>query len=321
MLVLLYMFVHLRTIVRIIGSRLTFPFPVQAFCQAMVDKFSSIDMKSTTTKSVLELEGELKLICCNIDTWDLWTQYFDAHSSGDLINPETGEKYTDKNLDAPPVVREFFRCLQGLTESELQRCALPLLGRTRGRNLAYPKIFLKRSKNKAGTYSIRQWTDHQKQKTIAMRELDLLVPEFHFFNIDGEINWAEWRAFKAAYHINGLSMRSLVKEHASTLKSKTNKRTKKSELADAELTRYMMFLERKKAARFEGVARFCVVTNGMERVTFSKWDGTMSRSEVREDRRGCPFAIMDFRIMPGVNKSKSPGCCFLQPLHGQIPRV
>ena len=41
---------------------------VQAFCDAMVDKFSSIDMKSTTTKSVLELKGELRLICCNRDT-------------------------------------------------------------------------------------------------------------------------------------------------------------------------------------------------------------------------------------------------------------
>ena len=141
MLTLLYMFVHLRTIVRILVSRLTNPFPVQAFCQAMVDKFSSIDMKSTNTKSVLELKGELRLICCNIDTWDLWTQFFDAHSSGDLINPETGEKYNEKGIDAPPVVREFFRCLQGLTESELQRCALHLLNRTPGRNLAYPKYF------------------------------------------------------------------------------------------------------------------------------------------------------------------------------------
>ena len=39
----------------------------------MVDKFSSIDMKSTSTKSVMELKGELRLICCNNDTWDLWT--------------------------------------------------------------------------------------------------------------------------------------------------------------------------------------------------------------------------------------------------------
>ena len=313
MLVLGYMSVHLRTIVRIIESRLTIHFLVQAFCQAMVDKFSSIDMKSTTTKSVLELKGELKLICCNIDTWDLWTQFFDAHSSGDLINPETGEKYVDKNLEAPPVVREFFRCLQGLTESELQRCALHLLGRTPGRNLAYPKIFLKKPKNKAGTYSIRQWTDHRKHKTIAMRELDPLVPGFNFFNADGEINWAEWRAFKAAYHINGLSMRTLVKEHASTIISKTNKRTKKSELTDAEVNRYKMFLERKKAARFEGVARFCVVTSAVERVTFSKWNRTMSRSEVREDRRGCPFAIIDFRTLPGVNKTKPAGVAFYNP--------
>ena len=84
-------------------------------------------------------------------------------------------------------------------------------------------------------------------------------------------------------------------------------------MAEAKLTRYMMFLERKKATRFEGVARYCVVTTGMERVTFSKWDWTISRSKVREDRRGCPFAIMDFQNMPGVNKSKSPGVAFYNP--------
>ena len=111
----------------------------------MVDKVSSIDMKSTTTKSVLELKGELRLICCNRDTWELWTQFFDAHSSGNLVNPETEEKYNaDKTGEAPPLLREFFRSLQGLTESELKRCVVYVLGNTVRRTISYPKIFLKR---------------------------------------------------------------------------------------------------------------------------------------------------------------------------------
>ena len=62
---------------------------LHAFCDTMVDNFSFIDMKSTTTKLVLELKGELHLICCNKDTWELWTQFFDAHSLGDQVNPNT----------------------------------------------------------------------------------------------------------------------------------------------------------------------------------------------------------------------------------------
>ena len=33
------------------------------------------------------------MICCNNDTWELWIQFFDAQSSGDLVNSDTEEKY------------------------------------------------------------------------------------------------------------------------------------------------------------------------------------------------------------------------------------
>ena len=136
----------------------------------MVDKFSSIDLKSTTTKFVLELKGEVRLICCNNSIWELWTQFFDRHSSRDLVNPDTKEKYNaEKTCECLPLLRELFRLLQGLTESELQRCAVHAHGNTVGRTLPYPKIFLKRPKHKPGTYSIKEWCDHQKLKTAAMR--------------------------------------------------------------------------------------------------------------------------------------------------------
>ena len=289
-------------------------FSLQAFCDAMVDKFSSIDMKSTTTKSVLELKGELRLICCNTDTWELWMQFFDAHSSGDLVNPDTEEKYSgEKTGEAPPLLREFFRSLQGLTESELQRCAVHLLGNTVGRTIPYPKIFLKRPKHKPGTYSIKEWCEHRKMKTSAMRELSGLIPEYKLFQADGDVNWAAWKMFKIDYNICGASMRSLVKEHASILKQKGNKRTKKSETDPQEVEQYKQFLVRKRKATYEGVARFCVVTTGIERTTFSKWDGTISRAEVREDRRGCPFALIDFRGIPGASRQGAKDMPFYNP--------
>ena len=123
---------------------------LQAFCDVMVDKFSSINMKSTTTNSVLELKGELRLICCNRDTWELWTQFFDAHSSGDLVNPDTKEKYcAEKTCECPPLLREFFRSLQGLTELELKRCAVHALENTLERTLSYPEKFFEKAKAQA----------------------------------------------------------------------------------------------------------------------------------------------------------------------------
>ena len=287
---------------------------MQAFCDAMVDKFSSIDMKSTSTKSVLELKGELRLICCTADTWDLWTQFFDAHTSGDLVNPDTEEKYNAiENFECPPLLREFFRPLQGLTESELKRCAVHALMKTAGRKLPYPKIFLKRPKHKPGTYSIKEWCEHRKLKTAAMRELSALAPQYQIFDVDGDVKWNHWKVFKQAYNIRGPSMRSLVREHTASLKLKGNKRAKKSETDAQEVGLYKNFLERKRNATFEGVARFCTVTTGLERTTFSKWDGTFSRSEVREDRRGCPFAVIDFRSIPGASSRGTKDLPFYNP--------
>ena len=289
---------------------------VQAFCDAMVDKFSSIDMKSTTTKSVLELKGELRLICCSKETWDMWTTFFDAHSAGDIVNPDTEKKYcADKDSEAPPILREFFRPLQGLTESELHRCAVHLLGNTLGRKLPYPKIFLKRPKHKPGTYYIKEWCEHRKMKTNAMRELGELIPEKQLFDNTGDINWGNWREFKVEFHINGASMRSLVKEHTTMLKMKANKRTKKTGTEAAELKQYIIFLERKRNAQFHGVGRFCLVTTGVTNTTFSKWDENTSKMEARKDRRGCPFALIDFRNIPGSSTKGIKGMPFYEPFY------
>lgn len=71
---------------------------------------------------------------------------------------------------------------------EFQRCAVHLLGKTVDRRLTYPKIFLKRPKNKADIYSIRDWCDHRKLKIVALKELRALSL-FQLFHADSDINW------------------------------------------------------------------------------------------------------------------------------------
>ena len=62
-----------------------------------------------------------------------------------------------------------------------------MLATTVGRTIPYPKIFLRRPKNKAGTYSIKEWTDHRKLKIAAMTELSKLT-DMHLFLLDCDVN-------------------------------------------------------------------------------------------------------------------------------------
>ena len=51
----------------------------------------------------------------------------------------------------------------------------------------------------------------------------------------------------------------------------------------------------------------------MERTTFSKWDDTISRAEVREDRRGYPFTLINFRGIPGASRQGAKDMPFYNP--------
>ena len=55
-------------------------------------------------------------------------------------------------------------------------------------------------------YSIKEWCDHHKMKTAAMREFNVLVQEYNLFHADGDVNWAGWKEFKVGYNISDTSM-------------------------------------------------------------------------------------------------------------------
>lgn len=272
-------------------------------------------MKTSATKTVMELKGELKLITSTDRTWNMWCRVFDSHNNGDIVNPETENTYkSDPKVKVPPILREFFRPLQGLTELELYRAAEHILLETPGRTLPYPKIFLKRPRHmKPSTYHIKEWCEYRKRKTMAVRELSKLVPDRQLVNVDGDIIWDNWRAFKAAYHINGTSMKALVKEASSFLATRARKNEKKASVDDREQILYVFFLDRKKNAKFEGAARFCMVNP--KTMVFSSYDDHASRAAVREDPRGPAFAILDFRGIPGAWKTGSADSAFYEPFY------
>ena len=55
------------------------------------------------------------------------------------------------------------------------------------------------------------------------------------------------------------------------------------------------------------------MTTRRERTTFCKWDDILSRAEVREDRRGCLFALIDFRGIPGAYRQGGKDMPFYDP--------
>ena len=200
--------------------------------KAILTKFSSIDMKTNGKKTVQELKGEFKFITATEETWAIWLRLFDAHNNGDLVNPDTGNTYKiDSNVKTPPILREFFRPTQGLLDSELCRASMHILLETPRRTLPYPKIFLKRPKHmKSSTYHMKEWCEYKKKKTMAIREISKLLPTRNLINTDGDIVWENWRKLKDEYHINGISMRALIREVSPFLAQRSRRIDKKVQM-------------------------------------------------------------------------------------------
>src|ERR1700738_1783494 len=95
----------------------------------MINKFSSIDNASHKQKKYNELRGEIYLITASDVVWGRWKSVFEKHETGDLIDPDTGMPFnqTVRFKQMKPLVRKFFRSLQGLSETEMEKAAFHIL--------------------------------------------------------------------------------------------------------------------------------------------------------------------------------------------------
>lgn len=72
-------------------------------------------MKTSTTKIVMELKGELKLISFINPTLAMLCWDFDFHNNNDIVNPKLEVTYkSEPKAKKPPIFKEFFRPLVGL---------------------------------------------------------------------------------------------------------------------------------------------------------------------------------------------------------------
>ena len=136
-----------------------------------------------------------------------------------------------------------------------------------------------------------------------MRELNGLMPKIELLHANGNITWAKWKDFKVYYNMNGVSLRNLVKEHASVLKLKGTKQTNKTKMKLEEMQYYISFLERKKNTKSDIMVNFCVVTTWLERTMFSTRDDTINMTEVRKDQiKMIPLCVDHFQGILGASR-------------------
>jgi hypothetical protein len=276
---------------------------VQQFKYHMINKFSSIDNSSHKQKKYKELRGEIYLITSADAVWQKWKTVFERHESGDLIDPDTLEKYNKVPKFKPlkPLLREFFRSLQGLTESEIEKAATHMLHnkKTAKRLWDHPKIVITKPKSFVPScYTLKEWAEYRKKKTTIVEELHKLVPEKQIFKED-VMNEVNWRAFKAEYNFTSASMAALMREAGEDfLKSKMVKNNKNLPLPAHTLLAFSNFIKEKKIVSFEGEAFFNPVS--LKPLKIQGWPGVESRKQIRVNAADrFPFGLIDFRNIPG----------------------
>lgn len=277
---------------------------MQLFKYQMITKFSAIDNSTARQKQYSELRGEIYLITSPDHVWDKWERVFEAHEEGELIDPDTGHFYRENPRYKPlkPLMREFFRQLQGLTETEMGKVADHILHTrpTAKRAWVHPKIVFSTPKTFVPScYQLKEWAPKRKHKTTIVQELHKIVPDKRIFE-DGAINHARWRAFKKEFNFTSASMAALIKEAGEVfLKARQVKGGKNLALPDRTLKVFKNFINEKQIVNFEGDAQFNPV-HVKDPVKIQGWPGLEARKAIRVkagDR--FPFALMDFRNIPG----------------------
>ena len=290
---------------------------MQLFKYQMINKFSSIDNSSHKQKKYNELRGEIYLITSSDMVWQKWKAVFEKHETGDLIDPDTCMLFNSATRfkAMKPLMREFFRSLQGLSEAEMGKAATHILHNTSTpkRFWVYPKIVFTKPKSFVPScYTMKEWAENRKKKTTIIQELQKLVPEKNIF-IDDEVNEVNWRAFKAEYNFTSASMAALIREAGEDfLKSKLVKGGKNLALPEHSTRAFTNFIKEKKIVSFEGDAHFNLVA--FDPIKIQGWPGLESRKEIRisaADR--FPFGIIDFRSIPGSTFEGTMSTPFYEP--------
>ena len=162
-----------------------------------------------------DVKSELRIMTVEDAHFTMWKEFIERHHRRELINPDTGDMYKDKQpftLSAKfQLTREFFKHFGHFTDADFKVYVQHLLGRTPGRRSAYPKVTVhKTALVHASHHTGHEWVERRKQKRIVLEELVELQPDLKFIKPDGSVDGDEWRKWKLDHRVSSATYNMLL---------------------------------------------------------------------------------------------------------------
>lgn len=287
---------------------------MQEFLEAVKLRFAMIDVKKAqkalSSKKIKEqdvnIHNEIKIITASDDVYNLWSEVISCQSQGELIDPESMQKFKDLKNWSPDkdgvISREFFKWLGNLSEANLKRLAEHLLNKPDPkRSDAYPKVTMKKpTAVLQNCYSAKDWLERCKRKQIVRRQIHLSKPSLGLFSSSGEFKKDNWKEFKKQYNITSASLNVLLtgpgEEFFTAAKLQCNKNKSIAELSPFADEFFRVFLSNK--GRFvipSGHASYCPYDSKND--ILSDWSDDAWSESIADQLK---LAVMDFRMIPGA---------------------
>jgi hypothetical protein len=175
----------------------------------IVSRFQSInpDKDGGSVRGIADLKNKVKIITSPDETFELWKEFLEKHSTGGLINPDTGDRFNQaKNFKVTKnftLGREFFKHLGHFMDDDLKVFVQHLLQKTPGRLYSYLKVIVhKTSKLHISHYSAAEWIERHKKKMIVLQEFDALDGMLEFTRADGGVNNEKWKEWKKTHAVS-----------------------------------------------------------------------------------------------------------------------
>ena len=182
----------------------------------MIERFQNINPErdGALISGTADLKPEIQIITLPNDLWALWEKFLTKHSEGELIDPYFCTMYKDvkrfkpKNLS---LKREFFKYFGHFTDKDYGVNAQHLIGETRGRKAAYPKVSVTVPKFIVPDNMMhKEWVDQRKRKTIVLQELMAIKPALRFFDSAGNVVDKTWQSWKTRHRFTSASWNFLL---------------------------------------------------------------------------------------------------------------
>ena len=144
-------------------------------------------------RRIADFKNKVKIITSPDETFKLWKEFLEGHSTSGLINPNTLARFNQaKNFKVTKnftFACEFFKHLGHFIDEDLKVFVQHLLCKTPDWKIPYSKVTVhKTSKLHRSYYSVAKWVEHRKKKLIVLQELDELDGSLEFITAKGIVN-------------------------------------------------------------------------------------------------------------------------------------